>query len=360
MKHVLDKWFGCCRFTYNWALEEYNKGTNKNIKQFYLNRLYACNGRLSEDKQFLNQCPVAPRQFILRDLSVAIKTNLERVKKKAIAKFKMKFKSRKDTQCITFHPNNIRIDGNVMRPYFTLHKGKVALPTNMIPIEHEFKLTKDKLDHYYIHVPFYQAPKEHHLASRGLWCSLDPGVRTFQTAYCPSGFTMKFGDGEMHRITRLCRHLDDFESRHPYEEDKEHQYDKAKQRLRNRIRGLVDAVHWRTINVLTHCFTDIIIPEFETSKMASRAKRNIGSKTARAMLTWGHYRFRQRLIDSASKKGCKVYIVTEEYTSKCCGNCFRTYNVGKSKVYRCPNCHITIDRDVNGARNIFIKSVVPC
>ncbi|CDM95785.1 transposase (fragment) [Limnospira indica PCC 8005] len=37
------------------------------------------------------------------------------------------------------------------------------------------------------------------------------------------------------------------------------------------------------------------MPPFETSNMASQVKRLIRSKTARAMLTWAHYRFKLTL-----------------------------------------------------------------
>ncbi|CDM93486.1 transposase (fragment) [Limnospira indica PCC 8005] len=37
------------------------------------------------------------------------------------------------------------------------------------------------------------------------------------------------------------------------------------------------------------------MPTFETSNMVAKVKRLIRSKTARAMLTWAHYRFKLTL-----------------------------------------------------------------
>jgi len=63
-------------------------------------------------------------------------------------------------------------------------------------------------------------------------------------------------------------------------------------------------------------------PSFDTQRMVKRAKRKIGSKTARAMLIWSHYQFKQRLLDKTKEyPWCKIQIVDEDYTSKTCGYC---------------------------------------
>jgi hypothetical protein len=50
--------------------------------------------------------------------------------------------------------------------------------------------------------------------------------------------------------------------------------------------------------------------------MVAKVKRKIRSKTARAMLTWAHYRFKLTLRHQAEITGATVVDVTEEYTSK--------------------------------------------
>ena len=49
--------------------------------------------------------------------------------------------------------------------------------------------------------------------------------------------------------------------------------------------------------------------------------------------------------------------VGEAYTSKTCSECgYLRYNLGGSKVFRCDECASVMDRDVNGAKNIFLKN----
>src|SRR2546423_588161 len=60
----------------------------------------------------------------------------------------------------------------------------------------------------------------------------------------------------------------------------------------------------------------------------------------------------------ASILGGKVVICTEEYTSKTCGCCgVINKNLGSLKTFKCPSCGATIDRDVNGARNVLLKYI---
>ena len=91
--------------------------------------------------------------------------------------------------------------------------------------------------------------------------------------------------------------------------------------------------------------------------MVKKSTRNINSKTARSMMTWSHYRFKQRLISKAREyPHVNVLIVDEPYTSKTCGNCGSIdHKLGANKTFHYPACHITMDRDANGARNILLK-----
>ena len=63
-------------------------------------------------------------------------------------------------------------------------------------------------------------------------------------------------------------------------------------------------------------------------------------------------------MEEACKRCNKnLYIVDESYTSCTCTNCGNMKkNLGGDEVYRCGNCKIEVDRDVNGARNILIKN----
>ena len=128
-------------------------------------------------------------------------------------------------------------------------------------------------------------------------------------------------------------------------------------RIHLRIRNSVDEFHKKCALWLCTSYKCILLPSFDVSTMVQRGKRKINSKTARSMLTWGHYRFRQRLIGkSLFFPQTKVIVTEEPYTSKTCGACgFVNYELGSKKVFRCPECKVELDRDVNGARNVLLR-----
>jgi putative transposase len=77
------------------------------------------------------------------------------------------------------------------------------------------------------------------------------------------------------------------------------------------------------------------------------------------MLTWSHYRFKLLLKAKArAYPWVRVHDVNEAYTSKTCGHCgIIKNNLGGAKVFRCAHCGLEADRDVHGARNIYLRNV---
>ena len=75
-------------------------------------------------------------------------------------------------------------------------------------------------------------------------------------------------------------------------------------------------------------------------------------------MSWAHFKFKEFIQSKAIMMGKEVVHVTEEYTTQCCGGCGMLNKVGGSTVYVCKSCGFTMDRDFNGARNIFLKHLV--
>ena len=91
--------------------------------------------------------------------------------------------------------------------------------------------------------------------------------------------------------------------------------------------------------------------------MPKKAGRRIRSKTARMMLTFRHYEFKQRLQWKAWQRGALALDVNEAYTSKT-----RSWdgtvntNLGGANVIR-DKTGFGMDRDINGARGIFLRAL---
>ena len=85
----------------------------------------------------------------------------------------------------------------------------------------------------------------------------------------------------------------------------------------------------------------------------------MNTRTAHMMQSLSFYKFKTKLQSLCEKRGNILYIVDESYTSKTCGRCGNLNNkLGGNKIYKCTNCNLVIDRDINGARNILLKHTV--
>ena len=126
-----------------------------------------------------------------------------------------------------------------------------------------------------------------------------------------------------------------------------------------RIGNLVKEVHSKLAKWLCEEYTVILLPRFETSRMIRRLERKLHTKTARNMVTWRHYQFRE-LLKAKARLYSDVNVIecSEAYTSKTCGKC-GTINpkLGGSKTFRCINasCGLEADRDHHAARNILLR-----
>ena len=188
--------------------------------------------------------------------------------------------------------------------------------------------------------------------------ALDPGVRTFLTFFSETECG-KIGYKAFGRIQRLCHWLDGLISRTAAEpsSQRRRRMRRAQARLRQRITNLVDELHWQAARWLTSNYKLILLPTFETQDMTRRAGRRIRSKTARMMLSFRHYEFKQRLLWKAWQRGALVLEVNEAYTSKTRSWDGRVEEkLGGRAVIR-DESGFGMDRDVNGARGIFLRAL---
>jgi len=100
-----------------------------------------------------------------------------------------------------------------------------------------------------------------------------------------------------------------------------------------------------------------LLPNFQTQQMIQKETRNIGKRSVKELLSWGHYQFKTRLLSKAVSRGTRVYLVGEEHTTKSCGQCgLINDDIEGSKTFWCDGCGLKgVDRDVHAARNILMK-----
>ncbi|MEZ5672514.1 MAG: transposase [Thiotrichaceae bacterium] len=182
--------------------------------------------------------------------------------------------------------------------------------------------------------------------------ALDPGVRTFVTFYSEE-LHGKVGEGDFQRIYRLCLNLDKLYSKISKAlRQQKRNLKKAAERMRWKLYDLIDDLHKKTAHFLCTTFDTVFIPTFETQQMVSK----LCSSVARNMMTFAHYRFKQFLKAKGQEYQCDVVEVSEAYTTKTCSYCGKQHNMGSKKVMNC-SCGAHVDRDLNGARGIYLRAL---
>jgi len=218
--------------------------------------------------------------------------------------------------------------------------------------------------------------------------SLGPGVKIFQTTYDTDGSSYMIGENDMDKIDNLSKKAQKLRdgnkttwvggskeiinnktkwvggkkiSKRAETPKEKKRLLKASAKVEYKIKNKIRDMHRKTAKFLCEKYDTVIIPNFRVKQMSEKKdennnwKRNIGKETTRRMINWGHFSFRQLLIAKGAVTQTNIYVGTEEYTSKTCGNCFWiNNNLGGKRELNCENCKCISHRDINAARNIMI------
>ena len=305
---------------------------------------------------------------IIKDFFTARKAAFTNLRNGNIDHFEMGFKSRKDTsQSIEIDTRDKSIDVLDDKKSFTLYRkwlGNVPFRTHTVlpDINYGCRIQKCR-GVFYLCVPLALKPEQHTDSPKHSIIALDPGVRTFLTGYdYITKRVIEFGKDDFNRLARLGKHLSKMQSEVTKSPKKvRYKLKKKMARLRARIQNLVKDTHCKIVHWLTYTYSSILLPKFEVSKMVKKRDkvyRVLGTEQTKNLLHWSHYKFQQRLLNKTRERNwCKVHIVGEEYTTKCCTNCGNLKPMKAERIYNCHKCGSVIGRDANAARNILMKNV---
>ena len=356
---ILKQWFGVYRWTYNQCVRAYYSGEfrpsgSKRAQQGNLRALFVNkNSSFLKDKQWVFDVPYDVRDEALREFLNNLNTELGKEHK-----FRLKFKSKDDKSTSIQLLKKHWKDATYIKRYL---KGKLTTTEGaIINLEKDSKLTKSRYNKFNLCVVYEtEDPLITDIPSNSV--ALDPGVRTFVTGYDPSGQVVEIGKGDSNKLFKMCLGVDKVMSRISKAPNHKSRYQRKKvaARMREQIQNRIKDLHRKAAKYLCETYKTIFLPVFGTSRMVRKRKRKIKSKTVRQMLTFSHYQFRQHLLHKAKDyNDCRVVLVDEAYTSKTCSRCGHIKDkLGGAKTYRCKKCGLVIDRDINGARNIWIRSV---
>lgn len=300
--------------------------------------------------EWAKEIPYQIKSIAVKDACVAVREAKKKCKQTGVIN-KVKFRSRRDKIQSCYIPKTAVSSKGI---YHTI-LGSINF-TEQLPDKIGDCRLVTHLGVTYICIP-HEVPRSTS-DNQGRVVALDPGIRSFLTFFSERSFGW-LGKYDIGRIQRLCYYLDDLISRSTkVKAKKRYRYRKAADKIRKKIRHLIDDLHHKVARFLVDNFDVILLPTFETSQMTIKKGRKIRAKSVRQMLTLSHYRFKQFLKHKAFETGKKVLDVNEAYTSKTVSWTGEiVHNLGGRKVIKDSN-GLAMDRDLNGGRGIFLRSLV--
>ena len=237
--------------------------------------------------------------------------------------------------------------------------------------------------------------------------ALDPGGKIFQSYYGLESYG-HIGEDIGKVLLRKRDKISKYQKILSKKINKKGKKLRNKEAIKKKIRGIykkiknvVKELHNKTANYLCKKAEIILIPEFGTSKMVKSKiidldrennvrgmktkikerikeikEKRLDKKEENKLLRnytrekrlrkndkyilnqLSHYEFKQHLLQKGEIYGCKVQIVTEEYTSQTCTLCGEISKKYVERMKECTECKYKINRDINGSRNILLKSLV--
>ena len=214
-------------------------------------------------------------------------------------------------------------------------------------------------------------------------CSLDQGEKIFITYYSLDGYGT-IGDNIRKRILEHEEKIRRYQRICSQKKNKDGTKLKHMKSIRSKIQNvykkihnLVSELHYKTSLYLCQNYKRIIVPPFETSKMVKnkkeimtdfsktefrkiRQKQRLNKRVKFVLNMLSMYKFHQILKNKCIEYGTEYIEDSEDFTSKICTKCGQTSEHYDKRNKICDHCNFTIDRDLNGSRNILIKSISKC
>ncbi len=115
-----------------------------------------------------------------------------------------------------------------------------------------------------------------------------------------------------------------------------------------------DRIHQAALKVLDD-YDIVFIPKLDVKGCIG--KKGLPNDVKSRLQFLSHSSFLEKLQTRKAKTGGSVVIVDEAFSTKlmtCCNQNYLNYGVGAGKRSVCSKCGCSVDRDVNGARNILL------
>ncbi|KAL3673603.1 hypothetical protein V7S43_001304 [Phytophthora oleae] len=370
----LRQFMGTCRWTYNEGVAHFRK-TNvykaESLRDLYVTQTTRKVREYPEDMgpppEWVFETPKNFRYNTLRKFQSNVKSAFSNNKNGNIAKFKINFKSKKDSRFFTFCEDakdaKITHVAGESRALLSISKMK-NIPIRCDPglsISNEIQITNNN-GFWYVVISRFVRPSDN--VNLGRTVALDPGLKAFMTGADLCGNAVRIGRGNRDHLENLRNRAADAQRRMSEIKNicghrtgkqwktfarAKRAFDCATAKMKNCVKEL----HYQTCAYLTKHYNTIVLPIFSSMQMVKKsiARNHTYNKM---LLGLKHFQFRELLRAKCELMGKSLVVCSEMYTSQTCGHCSRLHlKLGNKDVFECPHCNHVAGRDVNAAFNIL-------
>jgi transposase len=176
----------------------------------------------------------------------------------------------------------------------------------------------------------------------------DPGIRKFQTTWDIRGKSYTFGYRKSKQIMDLLKKRDKYQG-------KKNKWGMIQyHKIETKIENLITEMHHHCSTFLCKRYRNIIIPKLDVKNLV---KQSFGKMYKKSLLRLSHGKFLQQLKAKAKIYNTNMYSeqegVHERYSSRQCSSCLYINEKSSDELKKCKKCKLEIDRDINGAKNIY-------
>ena len=352
-KNIINNWLNTYLKMYNIALKYIKNNIVDNKKVLNFHELRAL---LKNEKSELIKKSSARTHDIDSAIKLACqnyKSAITNYKNGNIKHFRIRYwKNNKKCKMMDLEKSNFNEKGmrnKILGETKGFYNGKLY---NFKNVDADCRLIR-KENNYYLYVPEKIEEIEEEKKEKINPITLDPGIRTFNTGITKNKI-VKIGENCGKRIKEYLERKDKIMKNEKISEKIKKKNEKM---INKKISNLKNELHWKTINYLVNNNNVILIGNMSSKSIVSK-EGNLNAMSKRIASSLSFYEFKMRLKYMCGRKGKKYGEINEWMTSKMCSICGNIKeDLGGNKIYDCNKCKKTLDRDVNGARNIYIKGI---
>jgi IS605 OrfB family transposase len=321
-------------------------------KKEIINKIYNINLRKIDEKKHLN-IKVHDIDYAIKLACSNWKSGISNLRNGNIKNFRIRYwKKNKSIKIMSLEKASFKsgsIRKEILGTIKGIYNGKLF---NFSTIECDCILRKEN-DEYILLVPEYVEPKEKDDENKSEQITIDLGLRTFGTGITENKI-VKIGDECNEKIKKYLKRKDKIMEN---DEINDKIKEKNEKMINKKVKNLVEDMHWKTIKYLLDNYKNIFIGDI-SAKGIMRKDGVLTKMNRRITSALSFYKFKQRLKFKCELNKVNYNFINEWMTTKMCSECGEiNWEIGSNKIFKCKECGLKMERDVNAPRNMYKKAI---